>query len=79
MAIIHVAADATTAAKTEARAPACRALRPSTDTSSMLPSRQGTGHQPTSRSTLGRQIPDYGSDNDDLIIRNLPVFLANSA
>ena len=36
VAIIHDAADATTAARTEARAPACQALRPSADTSSTL-------------------------------------------
>ena len=61
MAIILVMADATTAERTEGRALAYRALRPSVDTSSTLLSHQGTNHQPTSQSTLGRQTVDYGS------------------
>ena len=47
-AIILIAADAMTVARTGDRALACRGLRPLTDTSSMLPSLQGTSHQPTS-------------------------------
>ena len=53
-AIILVTADATTAARTKARATACRGLKPSAVTSSTLPSRQGIGHQATSQGTLGR-------------------------
>ena len=61
VAIILVTADATTAARTEAQAPAYRALRPSAVTSSTLFSHRGTNHQPISQSTLGKQTPDYGS------------------
>ena len=56
-----IVADATTVARTEAQALACWGLRPSADTSSTLPSHQGTSHQPISQSTLGKQTPDYGS------------------
>ena len=65
-------------------------LRPSADTSSMPPSHHGTDHQPTSPKYSGKTNPglwleDYrlacqasGVDNDSFIIRNLPLFLANS-
>jgi len=52
--------DATTAARTRARAPAYRALRPSAGTSSMLHSRQGIDHLLISLSTLGRQTLGFG-------------------
>ena len=45
----------------EARALTCRGLRPLADTSSTPPSGQGTDHQLTSQSTLGKQTSDYGS------------------
>ena len=59
-AIILDAADATTAARTKARALACQALRPSAVTSSMRHSHQGIDHLPTSLSIPGRQTPDFG-------------------
>ena len=61
MATTLIVADATTAARTEARAPTNRGLRPSANTSSTLPSRQGTDHQPTSQNTLGKRTLNYGS------------------
>ena len=56
-----VVVDATTVARTEARAPACWDLRPSADTSSTPPSRHGINHQPTSQNSLGKRTLDYGS------------------
>ena len=47
-AIIHDTADATTAARTGARVPACLALGPSADTSSTLRSPRGTDRPPIS-------------------------------
>ena len=78
------AADVTTAARTGARAPACLALRPLAGTSSTLLSRQGTDRLPTSLNILEKQTPGFGSktigvNDDDFIIRNLPLFLADSA
>ena len=60
-AIILIAAGATTAARTEARAPACRALRPSVGTTSTLLSHQGIDRLPISLSTPRRQTLDFGS------------------
>ena len=60
MAIILVAAEATTVARIGARAPAYQALRPLASTSSTLCSRQGIDHLLTSLSTLGRQTPGFG-------------------
>ena len=60
MVIILVAVGAESAARTEARAPACWALRPLAGTSSMLHSCQGNDHLPISLNTLGRQTPDFG-------------------
>ena len=39
----------------------CRDLRPLVDTSSTPSSHHGTDSRPTSRNTLGKQTPDYGS------------------
>ena len=61
MAIILVMADATTAERTEGRALAYRALRPSVGTSSTLLSHQGTDRLPISLSTPRRQTLDFGS------------------
>ena len=60
MAIILDAADATIVARTGARAPAYRGLRPSASASSVLHSHQGIDHLPISLNTLGRQTPDFG-------------------
>ena len=54
-------ADAMIVVRTKARTPAYQALRPSVDISSMLPSHQGTDHQPISQNTLGKRTPHYGS------------------
>ena len=54
-------ADATIAVSTEARALACRDLRPSVDTSSTPSSHHDTDRQPTSQNTLGKRTPDYDS------------------
>ena len=56
-----VVADATIAARTEARALSCRDLRPLADSSSTPSSHHGTDHRPTSQNTLEKRIPDYGS------------------
>ena len=69
MAIILVAADATTVARTGAQAPASRALRPSAGTSSTLLSHQGIDHLPISLSTLGRQTPNFGSKTIGLPVK----------
>ena len=91
MAIILDAADAITAVRTEARAPTYQALRPSADTSSTLrpPPRY---RLPTNipkysgKTNPGLWLEDYwlacqagGTNDDDFIIRNLPLFLADSA
>ena len=61
-------ADATTAARTGARAPAYRALRPSVGTSSTLLSRHGTDHLLISLNILDKPTPGFGSK-----ITGLPV------
>ena len=91
MATTLIVADATTAARTEARALTCRDLRLLADTSSTPPSHRGTDCRPTSQKyseemNPGLRLEDYwlacqagGADNDDFIICNLPLFLADSS
>ena len=91
MATTLIMVDAMTAVRTKARAPTCRDLRPLADTSSAPSFHYGTDHQPISQNTLGETNPglwlkDYrlacqasGVNNDDFIIRNLPLFLVDSA
>ena len=69
MAIILNVADATTTARTGARALACRALRPSVGTSSMLLSHQGTDRLPTSQNILQKQTPGFGSKTIGLPVK----------
>ena len=87
MATTRVVVDATTAARTEARVLTYRDLRRSAATSSTPRYRPPTNIPKYSGETNpGLWLKYYrlvcqagGVDNDDFIIRNLPLFLANLA
>ena len=78
MAIILDAADATTVARTGARALACRGLRPSVGTSSTLHSHQSIDQLPISLNTLGRQTPDFGLKTIGLPIKPVVWIMTTS-
>ena len=78
MATTLVVVAATTMATSKAQALACQDLRPLADTSSTLPSRHGTDHQPTSRNTLGKRTSNYGSRITSLLAKPVERIMAIS-
>ena len=90
MATTLIVVDATTAARTEARALTCQNLRPSTEhilNATFPPRYRPPTNIPKYSGEMNPRLwlEDYrlacqagGADNDDFIIRNLPLFLADS-